>query len=74
MVSDGEEGKDRGSTLTGALNEAWAGMKIKLKNGGDEEAAWWKSEAQTVGVVMSVRRLPPIRNPAENDVGCRQMC
>lgn len=46
MVSDGEEGKDRDSALTGSFErpKAGAGHEIKLENGGDEEAAWWKSE------------------------------
>ena len=47
MVSDGEEGKDRGSALTGSFErpKAGAGHENKAgKNGGDEEAAWWKSE------------------------------
>ena len=55
MVSDGEEGKDRGSALTGSFERPKAGVGHENKAGKmleDEEAAWWKSEsAQTVGVV-----------------------
>ena len=78
MVSDGEEGKDRGSALTGSFERPKAGAGHENKAGKMVEMRkqhGGKVRAQTVGWWMSVRRLPPaIRESRKTMLAAGQMC
>ena len=75
MVSDGEEGKDRGSALTGSFERPKAGaghenkagkmLEMRKQHGG-------KVRAQTVGVVDERSEIAACyQGIPQNDVGCR---
>lgn len=75
MVSDGEEGKDRGSALTGSFERPKAGAGHENKAGKMVEMRkqhGGKVRAQTVGVVDERSEIAACyQGIPQNDVGCR---
>lgn len=75
MVSDGEEGKDRGSALTGSFERPKAGAEHENKVGKMVEMRkqhGGKVRAQTVGVVDERSEIAACyQGIPQNDVGCR---
>lgn len=75
MVSDGEEGKDRGSALRGSFERSKAGAGHENKAGKMVEMRkqhGGKVRAQTVGVVDERSEIAACyQGIPQNDVGCR---
>ena len=75
MVSDGDEGKDRGSALTGSFERPKAGAGHENKAGKMVEMRkqhGGKVRAQTVGVVDERSEIAACyQGIPQNDVGCR---